>query len=194
MDEDFAAREKKILTILDQEARTGEEVAAAVRGFAEGLLLDHKGYGRDEVRTQVSFDVHVGRERLHSVMDILVTLEGRPAMVIKCAPGALDSRERHAVAAARTMTATPVPIAVVMDPVTAVVLDSADGKVLGEGFGSIPTRELLAGVLGSRPPAPLAPEKVEREKRILLAFDAVGCCVPQGGDGGVSLEDPPKRA
>lgn len=109
-------------------------------------------------------------------------------MLIKCAPGSLDSRERHIVAAARVFDVLPVPMAVVMDPVTAVVLDTATGKVAGEGFDAIPTKEQLRVLLAGKEPKPIAPEKLEREKRVLLAFDAIRCCIPQGGQGGVSLE------
>jgi hypothetical protein len=31
---------------------------------------------------------------------------------------------------------------------------------------------------------------MEKEKRILLAFDAIQCCVPQGVDGGVQIGEP----
>jgi hypothetical protein len=37
---------------------------------------------------------------------------------------------------------------------------------------------------------PLDPKRLEKEKRILLAFDAIKCCVPQGGGGGVKIGDP----
>jgi hypothetical protein len=120
-------------------------------------------------------------------VDFVVSLDNRNAMVIKCAPGSLDSRERHVIAVARVLDVLPVPVAVVMDPMSAVVLDTATGKVTGEGFDAIPTKEQLGVLLSEREARPLAPEKLEREKRVLLAFDAIRCCIPQGGQGGVAL-------
>jgi hypothetical protein len=71
--------------------------------------------------------------------------------------------------------------------VTAEVLEVASGKVIGEGFGAIPTKEQLREILsGKMPQAPDA-RRLEKEKRILLAFDAIKCCVPQGGNGGVQI-------
>jgi hypothetical protein len=109
--------------------------------------------------------------------------------VIKCAAGSLSSRERQAVAAARLLDSPPVPISVVADPENAEVLDVATGKVIGEGFGAIPIKEHMGRMLATIDVKPLSPERIEKEKRILLAFDAIRCSVPQGKDGGVKLDD-----
>lgn len=186
MEDEFVAREKKILSILEQEIQDGEEMAAAVRHIAEKMLLNDKGYAASDFQKNVVFDVTLGAETVKSGVDFLVSLGGSSAMVVKCAAGSLSSRERHVVAAARVLG---VPIAVVMDPLNAVVLDADTGKALGEGFEVVPSKEQLAAMLNGRHNKPLAPEKLEREKRVLLAFDAIRCCVPQGADGGVSLED-----
>jgi hypothetical protein len=110
-------------------------------------------------------------------------------MVIKCAAGSLSSRERHVVAAARVLGDLPVPVAVVMDPMSAVVLDSTTGKVTAEGYDAIPSKDRLVAIMEKTEPKPLAPEKREREKRVLLAFDAIRCCIPQGADGGVAINE-----
>ncbi len=157
------------------------------------LLLEKKGYAAGEVRKAVAFEVALAGETAWSSLDFLVTLDGRPAMVIKCAAGSLDSRERQAVAAARVISSPPVPVAVVADPETAVVLDTATGRSGGEGFGAIPVREQLAAIMAGRPAEPLDPKKLEREKRILLAFDAIKCSVPQGADGGVQIGPEPEK-
>jgi hypothetical protein len=188
MEDEFVSREKKILSLVEQEIEDGEEMTAAVRHIAERLLLEEKGYAASEIRKNVVFDVTLGAETVRSSVDFVVSLADRIGMLIKCAPGSLDSRERHIVAAARVFDVLPVPVAVVMDPMTAVVLDTATGKVTGEGFEAIPSKEQLSVLLAGRESKPLAPEKLEREKRVLLAFDAIRCCIPRGGQGGVSLE------
>ncbi len=189
MEHENIVREKKILAILDREVEAGEDLATSARKMVEYLLTEKKGYSRDEVRKNVVFEVVLGKETVCSSVDFLVTIEGKKAMVIKCASGSLSSRERQAVAAARLLGSPPVPIAVVADPANAEVLDTATGNVLGEGFGAIPIREQILTVLSDKEPKPLSPERIEKEKRILLAFDAIQCSVPQGANGGVSLDD-----
>lgn len=191
MEDEFVVREKKILSILEQEMENGEAMAAAVNRIAEGMLLGEKGYAPADVRKNVVFNVALGEETATSFVDFLVSVDERNAMVVKCASGSLSSRERHVVAAARVIGDIPVPVAVVMDPMSAVVLDGLTGRIMGEGFEAIPTKARLAAMLSGREIKPFPHEKIDREKRILLAFDAIRCCIPQGAEGGVNLTDLP---
>ena len=186
-------REEKIRAILTQEIEDGETLAAEARRIVAYLLLEKKGYVPGDVRRNHVFEVALGREVSTSSVDFFVLVDGRPAMVIKCASGSLDSRQRQAVAAARVVTSPPVPIAVVADPETAVVLDVVTGKIIGEGFGAIPLKDQMRGLLAGKGTTFMAPERVEKEKRILLAFDAIQCCVPQGATGGVQIAEPCDR-
>ncbi len=183
-----SVREKKIIAILNQEIQNGADLASAARSTIEYLLREKKGYSQNEVRKNVVFEVVLGEERATSSVDYLVLSDNKTAMIIKCAAGSLDSRERQAVAAARLLGA---PLAVVADPVTAEVLDTSSGKVIGEGFGAIPLREQLPALLAEREMKQLPPERIEKEKRILLAFDAIRCSVPQGASGGVTIGPDP---
>ena len=187
MEDEQTVREKKILAILNEEVQDGEDLVSEARGLIEYLLLEKKGYPAGEVRKQVIFDVTLGTEQFTSSVDFVIEVQGRKAMVIKCSAGSLSSRERQAVAAARLLAA---PFAVVADPVTAELLDAVTGKVIGEGFGAIPVRDQLLALLSGKDTEPLTPQKAEREKRILLAFDAIRCSVPKGADGkAVNLDD-----
>jgi len=188
MNDELVTRQNKILSILQQEIDDGEEMTAAVRKLAEAILFEEKGYAPEDVRKNVSFDVVLGPETVRSCVDFIVSIEQRNGMVIKCAAGSIASRERQVVAAARVFGEFPIPVAVVMDPVSAVVLDGVRGTVQGEGFDAIPTKEQLYTMISGKELMPLPPEKREREKRVLLAFDAIGCSIPKGADGGVSLD------
>jgi len=190
MEDEIAAREKKILSILEQELEDGESLAAEARKLIYFLLVGKKGYQPEDIEKKVLFEVKLDHETLHSSVDFVVSVSGKRSMIIKCASGSLSSRERQAVAAARLLGSSPVPVAVVADPVNAEVLDVATGKVIGEGFGAIPVKEQLVQMLSERPLLQLSPERLEKEKRILLAFDAIRCCVPQGADGGVAIKEP----
>lgn len=190
MEDEFTAREKNILSILEQELEDGESLAAEARRMIYFLLVEKKGYQPEDIEKNVVFEVKLGQETAHSFVDFLISVAGKRMMVIKCVSGSLSSRERQAVAAARLLGSPPIPVAVVADPMNAEVLDVTTGKVVGEGFGAIPVKEQLVRMLSERSPKPLSPERLEKEKRILLAFDAIRCCVPQGADGGVAIKEP----
>jgi hypothetical protein len=189
VEDDFTSREQKIRQLLAQEIEDGENLAAQARKMVEYLLLEKKGYRQEDILKGAAFEVKLGEETVRSSVDFIVSVDGRKAMIIKCAAGSLDSRQRQAVAAARVIATPPVLVAVVADPENAEVLEVATGKVIGEGFGAIPVKEQLLRVLSETEPKPLPPERIEKEKRVLLAFDAIKCCVPQGADGGVRLKD-----
>jgi len=192
LDEKDPFRDAKIRDILQEELQDGEDLASEARKMIAYLLREKKGYDPGDVRKGLAFEVQLGAETVWSSVDFLVFLDGRPAMIIKCAAGSLDSQERHAVAAARVITSPPVPVAVVADPVSAEVLEVGTGKVTGEGFGAIPTKDQLRSIVAEKSMQPLDPKRLEKEKRILLAFDAIKCCVPQGGDGGVQIGESEK--
>lgn len=186
-------REARVGAILQEELQDGEDLANEARKMIGYLLREKKGYAPADIRQALAFEVALGAETAWSSADFLVSIDGRPAMIVKCAAGSLDSRERQAVAAARVIASRPLPVAVVADPVTALTLDVASGKVTGEGFGAIPTREQLAKIVAARTMEQLDPGRLEKEKRILLAFDAIKCCVPQGGTGGVRIGPEPGK-
>lgn len=188
MENENDIRQLKIIGILNQEIEDGQDLANEARRTVEYLLLQKKGYSLEEVSKNAVFELKLEKETAYSSVDFLVRVAGKNAMIIKCAAGSLVSRERQALAAARLIAQPPVPIAVVVDPVTAEVLDTATGEVIGEGFGAIPVREQIESLLAQKVSEPLPPARLEREKRILLAFDAIRCSVPQGGDGGVHLD------
>ncbi|MCK9420402.1 MAG: type I restriction enzyme HsdR N-terminal domain-containing protein [Nitrospirae bacterium] len=193
MEDESVIREKKIQSILEQELEDGESLAAEARKVVSYLLVEKKGYLPEDIEKRVVFEVKLGQETMYSSVDFLISISGKKAMVIKCAAGSLDSRERQAVAIARLIGSPPVPIAVVADPVNVEVLDVATGKVVGEGFGAIPVRDRIIRMLSESSSQPLPLDRIEKEKRILLAFDAIRCCVPQGADGGVSIKGPVAR-
>jgi hypothetical protein len=190
MEDESKVREKKIQSILEQELEDGESLAGEARKMVFYLLVEKNGYLPEDIEKKVVFEVKLGQETAYSSVDFLISIAGKKAMVIKCAAGSLSSRERQALAAARLIGSTPVPVAVVADPVNAEVLDVATGEVVGEGFGAIPVRDRIVQLISEYSFTPLSPERLEKEKRILLAFDAIRCCVPQGKDGGVAIKGP----
>jgi hypothetical protein len=184
------SRQQKIRELLAQEIQDGENLAAEARKMVAYLLVENKGYEAGDIRKSSAFEVTLDGAVAWSSLDFIVSLGGKIGMIIKCAAGSLDSRQRQAVAAARVIASPPVPIAVVADPAGAQVLDGVSGKLIGEGFGAIPARAQLQEIIAGSGAQPLAPSRMEKEKRILLALDAIQCCVPKGADGGVRIGEP----
>jgi len=163
---------------------TGVEVpdmgAEANRQAFERILVDLKGFSKTEVEVDVPLELVVAGKPYCSRIDLVVGVEGRRMMAVKCAAGSLGSREREILAAARLLEAYQIPVSIVTDGRSAVVLDTVSGEKRGEGIDSIPTRDALAGLLKRSEWIPFPEKRREREKLIFRSYDLENVNVRRG--------------
>jgi hypothetical protein len=156
---------------------TGKEVADTGaernRQVVERFLVEDLGYRRQDVGVDVPIAFTVAQEEYHSILDLLVTLNKAPAMVIKCAAGSLGSREREVVAAARLAGDAPLPVAVATDGKTALVYDGRSGKATGEGMPAIPAPGDLQRLLDDDPAEPLTDHQRRRARLVFRSYDSM---------------------
>ena len=90
-----------------------------------------------------------------------------------------DNTDHNAIAAARVLHPDyQIPLAVVTNGRDAELIDTATGKILGNGLESIPDRVQAKSLLTTLAfPARQKDPELEREKRILNAFDLERCCL-----------------
>ncbi|MBW2295996.1 MAG: type I restriction enzyme HsdR N-terminal domain-containing protein [Deltaproteobacteria bacterium] len=156
---------------------TGQKVpnvgAEANRQAIERFLVDNKGFKKHDIQVNVPIQMDIKGQAYRSHVDLVITLHGRKLMAIKCAPGSLGSREREIVSAARLLDACPIPLSLVSDGKSAILLDSASGKKVGEGMAAIPSRNELLSQFTEIVLPPLAGERREREKLIFRSYDSM---------------------
>ncbi|MEJ5358602.1 MAG: type I restriction enzyme HsdR N-terminal domain-containing protein [Desulfobacterales bacterium] len=140
------------------------------------LLIDRLGFRPEEIRPRAEVRLRAGDRRAIVRLDFLVTLADRPAMVIRFGPGSIVSRERPALSFSRLVGPFQVPVAVATNGEDAAILDGATGRLLGRGLAAIPSRAELARILEAAPPAPISPERAERESRIAYCYEVDGAC------------------
>jgi hypothetical protein len=165
---------------------TGETVpnagAESRRQRVERYLVEQKGYRREEVLVDAPIQVDIDGEVYRSSVDLVIQVDDRPLMAVKCAAGSLGSREREILSAARLFGPSPLPLAVVSDGSTATVLDVASGKSRGEGLAAIPHRTEAIGLARADRLPPIAPERLTREKRVFRSYDSMNVNVGRRGD------------
>jgi hypothetical protein len=116
--------------------------AEANRQQVEKILVELKGYDRQEIEVDAPIALDMEGGPFTSTLDLVVRVRGWRYLVIKCAPGSLASREREVIAAARLVEKDyQVPLAAASDGRTALVWDTVSGKLAGEGMEAIPDRE-----------------------------------------------------
>ncbi|MFZ5775253.1 MAG: type I restriction enzyme HsdR N-terminal domain-containing protein [Thermodesulfobacteriota bacterium] len=160
---------------------TGEQVVDTdderYRQKLARLLMEERGFAKSELTMRRRIETLFAHQFVSSKIDIVVSLAGTMAMVVRYAPGSLVTRERAAIAAARVLEQDQlVPLAVVSNGEDAELLDSRSGKVLATGLAAIPSRAALMAMLPELDCTPLPEAKREPELRILNAFDVEICC------------------
>lgn len=143
------------------------------RQQVERYLVEEKGYQREEILVDAPIHVEIDGEVYRSAVDLVIQIDDRPLMAVKCAAGSLGSREREIVSAARLYGISPVPLAVASDGVTASVLDTKTGKQKGKGLAAIPHRRRAIELVQQPPLPPIAPERIEREKLVFRSYDSM---------------------
>ena len=157
---------------------TGEDIpevgAEANRQAVERMLIQDKGFTREDIAVATAIDFDVAGERYASTVDLVVRVDGgaNRCMVFKCVPGSLESCEREIIAAARLLDRRyQIPFAVVSDGVNAVVFDTNSGKKIGDGLAAIPKKTAARRMMDSLSMQPCPAGRIERERLIFRTYN-----------------------
>ncbi len=139
------------------------------------FLVEKKGYRPEEIRQLVPLVVEIPGKRLYTKADLVVEIDGHPALCLRLNEGSVVSRERGTIAAARLLSPeNPPPICVQGNGEEFSVLDTKTKKTLGHRLEDLPSREEMLKILKQNRPRPLSPKQIEAERKILFFYDGVG--------------------
>lgn len=144
-----------------------------IRQELEKYLVEEKGFHKKDIIVDADIHIDIDGDLYASQLDLVVFYENKGLMVIKCAAGSLESREREVISAARIFNSLPLPCAVVSDGKTAVVYDTVSGKKIGEGLDRIPSAVDAAGILSRFQPGSPSEKKRKKEKIIFRSYDTM---------------------
>ena len=144
------------------------------RQAVERFLVEKKGYLKEDIQIDVDIEITVAGESYRSQLDLVASTDGGKTrfMAIRCAAGSLGSREREIVAAARLLDIYQIPVSVVSDGKTAIVLDTVSGKMTGQGLDAIPSKKEAIKKLESLELQPFPIDRREKEKLIFRTYDS----------------------
>ena len=145
------------------------------RQVVERYLVENRGYLKEDIQVDTDIELSIGGETYRSQVDLVVSADGGRTrfMAIKCAAGALGSREREILAASRLLDRYQIPVAVVSDGKTAVVLDTVSGRKLADGLDAIPTKTQAQQRLRQTTLVPFPAQRREREALIFRSYDSM---------------------
>ncbi|NBB77414.1 MAG: hypothetical protein GVY02_08545 [Bacteroidetes bacterium] len=150
-----------------------------IRQDISRYMVEDRGYSKKELIPRLYIETLFTTNFVRSAIELTVEVHGQWFMIVRYGPGSLVSRERSAIAAARVLHPDyQIPLAVVTNGRDAELIDTATGKILGNGLKSIPNRIQAESLLTTLDfPARQKDPELEREKRILNAFDVERCCL-----------------
>ncbi len=149
------------------------EGAEANRQAIEKYLVRQKQFHVGDILVNLPMAVTIAAETHRSRLDLAIRINGRIVMVIKCAAGSLESRQREIVAAARLLTTYQIPLSVVTDGQTAFVYDTVTGKKIGTGLEAIPHRKAAIRLAKDADFIPYPESRREREAIIFRSYDTM---------------------
>jgi hypothetical protein len=135
--------------------------------------VTQKGFAKSDIAVDEGVELTVQGEPYRTIIDLVVSVDGTRFMAVKCAAGSLGSWEREITAAARLIDHHQLPVAVVCDGKTAVVIDTVSGKRTGKTMAAIPSRTAARDQLQSEALQPLPAERRQREALIFRSYDTM---------------------
>ncbi len=146
-----------------------------IRQRIERFLIEEKGYSKNDIEVDREFEIVLGEEINRSSIDLVVSIEEKRFMIIKCARGSLVSREREVLSCARILDVYQIPFAVVTNGEDAELINTISGEIMGCGLDVIPSKPQALEALRRIEFKRLPEKRIEKEKRIFLAFNAIKC-------------------
>ena len=137
--------------------------------------LKRSGYDEGSMKQDESFILDTEEGELSIPIEVLVYLDRKPALLVKCVRGNMATRERPSLALARLLTEKPIPFAIVATDREVVVFDTMTGKTVGRGYGAFPSPEEAKQRLRDSSDFRIPPAQREREKRILHTYYHLRC-------------------
>lgn len=143
------------------------------RQTVEKYLVEVKGFFKSDLEIDAPLEINIRGEDYRATVDIVVTINHRRLMAVKCAAGSIGSREKEILSAAKLLENYQVPLAVVSDGKKATVLDTLSGKSLGEGLDAIPSREEIADQFKEEDFQPVPDNRLEQVKLVFRSYDSM---------------------
>jgi hypothetical protein len=137
--------------------------------------LKRSGYDEGSMKQDKSYILDTEEGELSIPIEVLVYLDQKPALLVKCVRGNMATRERPSLSLARLLTEKPIPFAIVATDTEVVVFDTMTGKTVGRGYRAFPGPEEAKQRLLDSFDFQVPPAQREREKRILHTYYHLRC-------------------
>ena len=170
-------REELIRKKIEEEESIEQIQLEGIKQRVWELLIKDKRFKREDIQINQRCRLVLSDCETTVDIDFIVNLPSASFMVIKCAYASIESWERYIIAVARAIKDYQIPYAMVTDGEHAKIFDVMNGSLLGDSMKSLFTRQEAMKIIEGIKKIPYPAEKIDRERRIIYAFEGIKCPV-----------------
>jgi len=139
------------------------------------VLVENLGFKLSDLLLDREVHIEANGQKVITLADIVVHIDGRSLMVIRGGPGSIVTRESGTIAIARLLEPDYiVPWAVQANLFEAALLDVRKKQAIAYGWDAIPSRSKLLKMTSDWPPPRLPERRIPVERQILYSYDTHG--------------------
>lgn len=139
------------------------------------ILIKEKQFKPEDIQVKPKFKLVLSDCETMVDIDFIINLPSANFMVIKCAYAAIESWERYLIAFARAIKDYQIPYVMVTDGKQVKIIDVIKGSLVGDSFESLFNRQEALKIMEGFKKVPYPEGKIERERRIIYAFEGIKC-------------------
>ena len=139
------------------------------------ILTKEKKFNPGEIEIDPEFRLRLSDCEATVSIDFIINFPSASFMVIKCASSAIESWERYVISFARVIKDYQIPYAVVTDGDNARIIDVLTVSLVSESIKNLLNRQEALDKMKDFKKIPCLVNSLEREKRIIYAFEGIKC-------------------
>jgi hypothetical protein len=168
-------REKLIRERIEEEEHLEMIHLGGVKQKVWEILTKEKMFDPGEIEIDPEFRLRLSDCEATVSIDFIVDIPSASFMVVKCASSAIESWERYVISFARVIKDYQIPYAVVTDGDNARIIDVLTGSLVSKSIKNLLNRQEALDKMKDFKKIPCLVNSLEREKRIIYAFEGIKC-------------------
>lgn len=171
-------REKLIREKIEEQEIAEIMQLQGLRQMVWEILINEKKFEQNEIIIDPQFKIILKNCEAIVSIDFLISINSVSFMVIRCTSSTIESWERYVVAFARSVMDFQIPYAMVTDGEHAKIIDVLKGSLIGESIHDLFSKQQAINLLKDFQKIPCSVHRIEKEKRIIYAFEGIKCPTP----------------
>ena len=168
-------REKMIRDKVEKEDFVEIMQLKGVKQIVWDKLTEEKGFNRHEIAIEPKFELAISDCEATVSIDFVINLPQATFAVIRCANAGLEFWERYVTAFAMAVKDYQIPFAMVTNGYEAKIIDVLLSSIVGENMKDFCNRKDALKIMQNFKKIPCPEKRLEKEKRIIYAFEGIKC-------------------